>query len=142
MEEAAEALRAAVKSDPHLAAAAFNLGVLLGKARIDEAVQWCRKASELQPDNGKYARTLAFFLCEKGETDQAMIVLRDLIGRQKAGLDAYLLLGKLYEEKGDKNEAAAVYRQALGLPGLPPEVRSRLQAKVEILARPQQEKKD
>ena len=39
MEEAEKALRAALKADPQMAAAAFNLGVLCGKARIDEAVQ-------------------------------------------------------------------------------------------------------
>ena len=71
-----------------------------------------------------------------------MRVLRDLIGRQKSDLDAYVLLGKILEDKGDKKEAAAVYRQALALPGLPPEVRSQLQAKVETLAHLQQQKKD
>ena len=84
--EAEEALRAALKSDPQMAAAAFNLGVLCGKARIDEAVQWCRKAHELEPDNAKYGFTLAFFLREKGDVDQAVKILRDLISRQKSEL--------------------------------------------------------
>ena len=71
MAEAENALRAALKADPQMAAAAFNLGVLCGKARIDEAMRWCRKACELQPENAKYAQTLAFFLREKGELDRA-----------------------------------------------------------------------
>ncbi len=141
MDEAEKALRAALKSDPQMAAAAFNLGVLCGEARIAEAVQWCRKAHDLQPDNGKYADTLAFFLRAKGEPDRAIEILRDLIGRQKLDLDAYMLLGQLYEDKGDDKEAAAVYRQALAIPGLPPEARSQLQTKVETLAQPQQPKK-
>ena len=86
--------------------------------------------------------TLAFFLREKGELDQAIEILRDLIGRQKSELDAYLLLGEIYEGKGDTKEAAAVYRQALAMPGLPPEVRSQLQAKVKTLVHPQQKKRD
>ena len=61
-EEAENALRAALKADPRMAAAAFNLGVLCGKERIGEALKWCRKACELQPDSAKYAHTLAFFL--------------------------------------------------------------------------------
>jgi tetratricopeptide (TPR) repeat protein len=71
MAEAEKALRAALKADPQMAAAAFNLGVLCGKARIDEALRWCRKAYDLQPENAKYAQTLAFFLREKGELDRA-----------------------------------------------------------------------
>jgi tetratricopeptide (TPR) repeat protein len=142
MEEAEKALRAAFNADPQMAAAALNLGVLCGKARIDEAVQWCRKAYDLQPDNAKYAHTLAFFLREKGELDRAIEILRDLIGRQTPELDAYLLLGDIYEGKGDKREAAAVYRQALTIPGLPPGLQGHLQAKVKTLTRPLQEKKD
>ena len=49
---------AALKADPRMAAAAFNLGVLCGKERIGEALKWCRKAYELQPDSAKYAAHL------------------------------------------------------------------------------------
>ena len=130
MQEAEKALRAAVKADPQMAAAAFNLGVLCGKARIDEAVQWCQKAHELEPGNAKYAHTLAFFLREKGELDRAIEVLRDLIGRHKFELDAYLLLGEIYEDQGDKKEAAAVYRRLSALPNLSPAVRRQIQAQI------------
>jgi tetratricopeptide (TPR) repeat protein len=133
MEDAEKDLRAALKADPQMAAAAFNLGVLCGKARIDEALQWCRKAHELDPGNAKYTRTLAFFLCEKGEVDGAIALLRDLIGRQPSALDAYLLLGEIYEGKGDRTEATAVYRQALAMPGLPTAIQDQLQAKVRSL---------
>ena len=131
--DAENALRAAVKADPQMPAAAFNLGVLCGEAKIDEAVQWCRKAHELEPSNAKYAHTLAFFLREKGELDRAIEVLRDLIGRKTYELDAYLLLGEIHESRGDMNEAASVYRQALGIPGLPTEIQSQLGAKLRNL---------
>jgi tetratricopeptide (TPR) repeat protein len=131
--EAEEALRAALKADPQLAAAAFNLGILCGKARIEEAVQWCGRAHELEPGNAKYTHTLAFFLREKGEVDRAIEILRDLIDRQGSAIDAYLLLGEIYERKGERTEAAEVYRRALAVPDLPLSIQSQLKAKVRSL---------
>ena len=78
IDEAETAFRAALASDPHLAAAAFNLGVLCGQSRIDEAVRWCRKAHEIQPNNVKFAQALAFFLQKKGKEQKAAEVLRAL----------------------------------------------------------------
>ncbi|HLA83529.1 MAG TPA: tetratricopeptide repeat protein [Thermoguttaceae bacterium] len=139
--EAENALRAARRSDPSLAAAAYNLGVLCGKARIDEAIQWCRRAHELEPANAKYGHALAFFLREKGERNQAIKILRDLIGRSKHDLDAYLLLGEIYESEGDGKEAVSVYRQAIALPDLPMPIRDQLQEKLNQLARLRKEPK-
>ncbi len=41
-------LRAALKTDPQMAQAAYNLCVILSKDRLDEAVDFCRKAAEIQ----------------------------------------------------------------------------------------------
>jgi tetratricopeptide (TPR) repeat protein len=131
--DAEEALRAALKGDPQMAAAAFNLGVLCGKARIDEAVQWCRKAHELEPGNAKYAHTLAFFLRQKGNVDEAIQLLRQVVRREPLYLDAYLLLGEIYEERHDYSAAAAGYRDALKLEQLPPPVRRQLESKVRAI---------
>jgi len=43
--EAKTALRTALDIDPQLAPAAYNLGVMLARDRIEEAVELCRKAS-------------------------------------------------------------------------------------------------
>jgi tetratricopeptide (TPR) repeat protein len=137
--DAENALRAALQADPQMAAAAFNLGVLCGTARIDEAVQWCRKAQELQPGNAKYTHTLAFFLRERGDLEEAIKVLRDLIGRQMSEFDAYSLLGEIHESKGDRKEAAAVYRKALAIPGLPLEIQRQLESKIRSLTESQSE---
>ena len=51
LDEAEKALRAALKSDPQLAPAAYNLAVILGQKKdLAGAVQWCRKAHDLRPD--------------------------------------------------------------------------------------------
>jgi hypothetical protein len=48
------------------------------KDRIGEAVGWCRKAAETAPQNPAYAYTLAFYLNQKGDTDEAVRTLEAL----------------------------------------------------------------
>ena len=50
-----------------MAAAAYNLGVILGEKNLDEAIAWCRKAHELRPADPKYAHTLAFYQRQEGK---------------------------------------------------------------------------
>jgi len=133
VDEAETTLRAAIKADPKMAAAAYNLGVLCGNTKPDEAVAWCRRAYDLEPASAKYAYTLAFFLRNHGNVDQAIETLRGFIAREKSAQSAWdvlTLLGDLYESQGKKAEAAAVYRRALAVPGLPPEIRVQLEAKL------------
>jgi tetratricopeptide (TPR) repeat protein len=135
LDEAEQSLRAALKADPHMAAAAFNLSVILARKNLDEAISWCRKAHDLQPSDPKYAHTLAFYLRQKGDADSAVRVLRGVIERQPAPLDALLLLAEILDEKGDLKAAQQIYRDALAHPDISPAQRSgvasRLQAIVE-----------
>jgi tetratricopeptide (TPR) repeat protein len=131
--EAEQALRAALKTDPQMAAAAYNLGVLLGTKDLDEALTWCGKAHQLRPADPKYAHTLAFFQRKKGNVDEAIRLLRHAIQSGPRYLDAYLLLGEIYEDRHDPSAAAAVYRDALKLEHLPPAVRRQLEVKLRSL---------
>ena len=90
---------------------------------------WCRKAHELVPGESKYAHCLAFFLHRKGKDDEAIPLLRQVIEREPAYLDAYGLLGEIYEARHDLFAAAAVYRDALKLEHLPPPLRQQLESK-------------
>ena len=72
MEEAEHALMTAFMADAQMAPAAYNLCVILAKDRIEEAIGFCKKASEIRPDNPKYAYTLAFYLYQKGDRDEAI----------------------------------------------------------------------
>jgi tetratricopeptide (TPR) repeat protein len=110
--EAENCLRAALRTDPTLAQAAYNLGVLLAGDRIGEAIEWCRKASELRPNEPKYAYTFAFYLHQGGDAGGAIGVLRELIERAPSYPDAYMLLGGIHEEQGNLEEAIDIYRQA------------------------------
>lgn len=111
-------LRAALKADPKMAQAAYNLCVILSKDRLDEAVDICRKAAEVRPDVPRYAFTLAFYRQQKGDLPGAANVLDRLIARYPAYAEAYVLLGGIYEKQGKKAEAEEVYIKGIALEGM------------------------
>ncbi|UCC83537.1 MAG: tetratricopeptide repeat protein [Gemmatimonadota bacterium] len=111
--QAEEHLRAALETAPRFPAAAFNLCVLLAEDRLDEAIEWCRRAAELQPGDPRHAYTLAFYQNLGGDAPGAVRTLRGLIDRHPAYGDAFVLLGTVYEEMADTVAAIAAYSQAL-----------------------------
>ena len=132
-EETEQAFRVALKVDPNSAAAAYNLGVLLAQSRAQESLDWCRKAFQLRPEDGKYGYTYAFFLNQRGETDAAVAALEDMVGRQVPYRDAYALLATIYLGRGETKKAADVYRVAQMNEGLDPHVRQEFRALAERL---------
>jgi tetratricopeptide (TPR) repeat protein len=92
MEEAEHALMTAFMADAQMAPAAYNLCVILAKDRIDEAIGFCRKAHEIRPDNPKFAYTLAFYLNQKGDRDEAIKTLKAIVEKYPEHKDAAMLL--------------------------------------------------
>ena len=90
--KAEQYLRAALKEDPTLAMAAYNLCIITSKDRINEAVTWCRKAAELRPQEPRYAYTLAFYLNQKGDRDEAVRTLKAILEKYPGYEDAEMLL--------------------------------------------------
>jgi tetratricopeptide (TPR) repeat protein len=88
-------LRAALKYDPQMAQAAYNLCIITSKDRINDAVAWCRKATELSPQNPEYSYTLAFYLKQQGERDEAVNLLKAIIEKHPGYRDAVMLLGEI-----------------------------------------------
>ena len=131
--EAEQALRKALKTDPQMHQAAYNLGVLLADRNLDQAVEWCEKAHRLRPNDSKYAHTLAFYKRQKGDIDGAVELLRQVIGRDPLYWDSYLLLGQIYEDRRNSQNAAAVYGQALKTEQLPQSLRRQLEAKMRAM---------
>jgi tetratricopeptide (TPR) repeat protein len=76
MSEAEHAFRAAFQANPQSAQAAYNLGVLVANDHPEEALDWCRRAAGLRPDNPQYGYTLAFYLYRAGRFDQALEAVR------------------------------------------------------------------
>jgi tetratricopeptide (TPR) repeat protein len=97
--KAEQYLRAALKEDPTLAVAAYNLCVVTSKDRINEAVTWCRKAAELRPQDPKYAYTLAFYLNQKGDREEAVRTLRAIIEKYPGYKDAEMLLKEISKKE-------------------------------------------
>jgi Flp pilus assembly protein TadD len=88
-------LKIAFESDPQMAQSAYNLCIITAKDRISEAVTWCRKASDLRPQEPKYSYTLAFYLDQKGERAEAVRILKALIEKHPGYKDTEMLLGEL-----------------------------------------------
>ncbi len=128
-------LRVALKKEPDMPAAAYNLAVILSRDRMPEALEWCRKAYDANPAEPKYGYTLAFYLNQSGKPQAAAPLLEQVIVRRPDYPDAYSLLGAIYEARGDRGKAAAIYQRALGLDGLAPETRKMLAAKLALAQR-------
>ena len=97
--EAEQAFRAAFKADPQSAQAGYNLGVLLAKDHPMEALDWCRRAAELGPDNPQYGYTYAFYLLRAGRPDQALQAIRSVRERHPAHEDSARLEQALLREQ-------------------------------------------
>jgi len=112
LDEAEGAFLMALQVDPNSAIAAYNLGVILAPQQPTEAVKWCGKAYQLQPDEPKYGYTYAFYLFQSEDTAGAIDVLQEMVGRQVPYSDAYALLGAIYQKRGEFDKAVEVYQAA------------------------------
>jgi len=88
-------LRKALKADAQMAQAAYNLCIITAETRLNEAVGFCRKASELSADEPKYAFSLAYYLNKKGEKDEAVNVLNAFLKKCPGYKDAQMLLHEI-----------------------------------------------
>jgi len=116
--EAEQAFRRTLEIDPNSAAAAYNLAVCLAADRPAESIKWCRRAYELQPEEGKYGYTYAFYLYQRLQRDEAVKVMTEMMRRNVPCSDAYVLLATIHLERTELEDAANVYRSAAGNPRL------------------------
>ncbi len=131
-QEAKRILRVALNSDPNLAAAAYNLGIILAEDRIEETLVLCRRAYQLNPDESKYAYTLAFYLNQTGDYDGAVLILKRMVDRQTENANSYFLLGEIFERQGNIEDAMNVYRKAMANEKLSQDDRAVFAAKLRI----------
>lgn len=111
--QAEAAFRAVLAVDTASYEAAYNLCVLVAADRLDEAIQWCRKAAELRPSEPQYSYSLAYYLRARGDTAAAAARLRTVIADHRAFADAPILLADIYAQRGEADTAASILAEAL-----------------------------
>ncbi|OKY74637.1 MAG: hypothetical protein BM485_12375 [Desulfobulbaceae bacterium DB1] len=95
LKAAETSLKKAFAADPRMAQAAYNLCIITATDRIGEAVSWCGKASDLSPQEPKYAYTLAFYLNQQGDREAAVKTLQALLTQYPQYKDAERLLNEI-----------------------------------------------
>jgi len=133
MTEAEQAFRRVLEADPHAAAAAYNLSVLLAEKQPAEALGFAKRAVELSPDDPKCGYTLAFYQHQNGDLPAAIATLEGLVLRKVAGAREFELLGQSHEQLGHPDKAIAVYREALNARSVGPRERAFFAARLEAL---------
>ena len=106
MSEAERAFRAAFKTNPHSARAAYNLGVLLSNDNPGEALEWCRRAAALDPNNPQFGYTYAYYLYRAGRFDQALQAIRQVRERFPAHEDSARFERTMLEEQKSREKAS------------------------------------
>ncbi|RJX34669.1 MAG: tetratricopeptide repeat protein [Desulfurivibrio sp.] len=95
LKAAEDHLKKAFTADPQMAQAAYNLCIITAQDRIDEAVSWCRKASNLRPQDENYGYTLAFYLSKRDDKSEAMKILNAILEKNPRHKDAEALLKEI-----------------------------------------------
>ncbi len=126
--------RAAMKFDPSMASAAYYLCLTLSEDRLKEAVAWGQKAFQMYPD-ARYGYTLATLFRKDGNWDASLSVLKQIISTDGSFADAYLLMGEIYENRGKKRDARAVYLKGLSAQDMSEVQRNKIQFRLNRLDR-------
>jgi tetratricopeptide (TPR) repeat protein len=137
VKEAERELKEAFRLDPTMAPAAYNLCILGAKDRPKEALSWCKKAMELNPQEPKYAYTLAFYQREQSDLRGAAATLKDFLRKRPGFANGSLLLAEIYVQQGDRPQAVAVLREALQAESLSPQDRALVSATLQKLISPE-----
>jgi len=126
-------LKSKPQNRPESAQAAYNLSVMLGERKPEESLKFSRLAVELNPGDPKYQYSLAFYLLKSENKDEAMEILNKIIQEQPDYQDSWFLLGSVYEQEGEIEQARKLYQKAMENESLSPENKEALQQKLEAM---------
>jgi tetratricopeptide (TPR) repeat protein len=131
LKEAEQSLRRHVGLDSGSVQGHFQLGMsLLKQDRHGEAAQVFERCTVLKPDFGPAFFNRAFCLARAGQKKEAIPLFQQVLRLSPEHLETYLLLGDLYVQQGQYQEATALLDQAEALRGGDPRLKS-LRAKLE-----------
>ena len=85
--------------------------------RLDEAIEECHRAIEVDPDFGNPYNDIGAYLIEKGQFDEAIPWFERAMkaNRYESPAFPHLNLGRVYERKGEWDQALESYKKALAL---------------------------
>ncbi len=109
----------AIEADPKDASVAhsYGLGLAMNTDRYDEAIEFGRRATELEPTNLFHLADLAEMMICAGRLDEAAEVLDRVFNRDPESFPLYILRGYLGILTGQYQEAIQASQKALDLSG-------------------------
>jgi Tfp pilus assembly protein PilF len=124
-QQGAELLRKALLIEPNNADVRHSLGLLLVRQHnYTEALDQLRLATELAPDNARYAYVYAIALNSTGAPDKATALLERTHRRHPADADVLLALVSIARDNGDVATALRYAREVAVLHPADPQVRA------------------
>ncbi len=119
IEDAIACLGAVTGLRPDHAVALSNRGILMAlhslSNDLDEAASLCLRGAMLEPGNAGILNNLAVVLQIRGDTENALLVLRQLVAQDPGFAPAYSNIGSLLAQKAFYDEAEDAFLRALAI---------------------------
>jgi len=103
--QASQLYRAALEIQPNNPLTLNNLAWVSGQLKAPKAVEYAEKANQIAPNQPAFMDTLAMLLADKGDTSQAIDLLRKALTKAPEASAIRLNLAKVLIMAGNKNEA-------------------------------------
>ncbi len=117
LEEAANLYKRSIESHPTAEAYTFLGWTYSFMGKLDEAIEECHRAIQADPEFGNPYNDIGAYLIEKGQFDEAIPWFQQAMQAKRYESPAFphLNLGRVYERKGEWNQAMECYKKALAL---------------------------
>ncbi|MBI4401748.1 MAG: tetratricopeptide repeat protein [Nitrospirae bacterium] len=117
LEEAVHLYKRSIETHPTAEAYTFLGWTYSFMGKLDEAIEECRHAIEVDPDFGNPYNDIGAYLIEKGQFDEAIPWFERAMKAKRYESPAFphLNLGRVYERKGQWTEAMDCYKKSLAL---------------------------
>lgn len=127
VDEALQQMEAALRIDPELAMAHYNLGVIaFGNQRVDEAIERFQRALASQSNYAEAHNNLGLALESKGSAADAEAHYRTALGLRPSLVSAHNNLGRVLLARGDVAGSVEEYRAVLRIEPENPDAQYRL----------------
>lgn len=117
LDEAVELYKQSIAAHPTAEAYTFLGWTYSFMGRLDDAITECRRAIQVDPDFGNPYNDIGAYLIEQGKFDEAIPWLKRAMQAKRYENPAFphLNLGRVYERKGQWDDALECYKTALTL---------------------------